>query len=295
MRRESIAITLVAGGLALATMNLKAQPAEPPMPPGTSPGPSHPYQYSKEHEAFRAAAMKADLPATSIIGMPVRSESGQPLGTVEDLVINLRTHGAPFAIVATDVNGKAGAKRVAVPMRDLHWNDQSRQLTLNATKEQLETASATPTGGWTRFSGQEWTKNVNGYYDQPFPPAFTRYERQEVVPAPLPGAIQNRETVRAPSERKGATDLQPAPSEPENGTMSTATRASDELISTRVHNAIRRDPNIQSHNIQATVSDGVVTLDGEVPNSLQRQALESDVSAVPGVQRVINRVATPGQ
>lgn len=65
---------------------------------------------------------------------------------------------------------------------------------------------------------------------------------------------------------------------------------SDAAIAEAVRQAIEADPAVDAADIQVTVRDGVVTLDGTVRQEPQRAAAEADAWYVFGVDDVINRL-----
>ena len=99
MRKMDILITLVAGGLALAPANLKAQGAEQGLPTISRPQAGDTNEYSKSTGAAQSSSVSSNLKASNIIGLPVRNDAGENLGKVQDLIVNLQTHSVEFAIV----------------------------------------------------------------------------------------------------------------------------------------------------------------------------------------------------
>jgi osmotically-inducible protein OsmY/sporulation protein YlmC with PRC-barrel domain len=285
MRKNNMIIALVAGGLALATTNLTAQnmgqasASQSGQPSQAQSGKSG--RYSKKNRSVFDWTSTSNLKASSIIGLPVRGESGDRLGTVKDLVVDLKTHSAPFAIVEYGGTLGIGETRVAVPLRDLKWSSQTRELILNATKAQFDAASSMPTGGWLAFTGQTWQKNIDRYYGQPSATSASRYERQE-----MSSLNTGREQVRNPAEQKGATRLAQPPSTTSPGAMNTLEASPDQALMTKVNSLIHKDMGTQRNHIEVTVSQGTVTLSGTVPSQAQKQTLDNQVTALPGVTRV---------
>jgi osmotically-inducible protein OsmY/sporulation protein YlmC with PRC-barrel domain len=286
---------LAAGGIALTALQVSADPPVAPVVP-LQPG------YGQDANAIppakdrvapsdRAMEAPADFKASSIIGLPVRDQSGEPLGRVQDLILSMTSHSVPYAIVETSSTADALQTRVAVPWRNFRWAGDSKTLTLATTKAHFEAASTAPKGGWVAISQQDWAKGVDRYYGQPVPIAASRYERQE---ATYPG--ENAQTVRAPSEMKGATGLQ-NPGSTSNPPVGTTTSVPlDDYILQKVNDVISRNAGVAGLNrVQATVRNGVVRLQGSVASEAQKQAVDNQIRAIAGVDRVEDHLRTPSE
>ena len=206
MRNRNLITALVAGGLALATTNLTAQGTEETLPAKGAPQLGQQNQTSKATAPAGAFNGASDLKASSIIGLAVRNESGERLGKAEDLIVSMASHSVPFAIVEYGGALGIGVTRIAVPLSDLKLASEPRELILTATREQFQSASAVPTGGWAAVAGEDWLKNVDRFYGQPSMTDESRYERQAAT-----GLAEGREPVRNAVEQKGAIGLQDQP------------------------------------------------------------------------------------
>jgi hypothetical protein len=273
--------TLVAGALALATTNLTAQATDEALPPQ----PGYQGQDSKAKERASPPIESLDLKASSIIGALVRNETGVRLGKVLDLIVSMSSHTVPFAIVEYGGTLGIGQTRVAVPITALKWSGEPKQLILTATKEEFESATTAPTGGWMAVAGEDWLRNVDRYYGQPSLTIQSHFERQEAT-----GMTQGREPVRNPAEQKGATDLlnQQPPASPGAATMSAP--ATGDFVADKVNGVIHQGLGERAGDVQATVKNGVVTLRGKVATGAQKQELEDQIKAVPGVDQVDNQL-----
>jgi hypothetical protein len=140
-------------------------------------------------------------------------------------------------------------------------------------------------------SGEDWTKHVDKYYGQPSSVDKSRFERQESTEV-----IGGRQPVRNPTEAhpteaKSANELlNPTPGTvPEEKNI--VTKPTDEDLTTKVTSLVRGDVGQDADNIQVTVKDGVVTLKGKATAS-QKQALERNIKALPGVTRIEDNLET---
>ena len=286
MRNREFICALVAGGLALTTTNLTAQGTEEPLLAKSQSQATTTQQGQPSKEGNLAGASYATyLKASSLIGMAVRDQSGERLGKVNDLVVNLSSQAAPFAIIEYGGALGIGVTRVAVPLTELKWSSEPKQLTFAGTKEQFQSASVAPTGGWTAVAGEDWAKNIDRFYGQPVTEQ-SRFERQEAT-----GMEEGREPVRTPAEHsKGATHLlnQPAATPGTANTLST-----DEYVTEKVNSVVRQNTGDRAENIQVTIKNGRVTLKGKAASQEQKQTIENQIKAVPGVDQVDNRLMVP--
>jgi len=283
MRNRSMIIALVAGGLALATTNLTAQdPASGDQPQSGQPG-----QYAKGTQS--AQSLTANLKASTIIGLSVRNDSGDRLGKVKDLIVNLHSRAVPCAVIEYGGALGIGETCVAVPLTDLKWSSTSREFILSATKDQFDAASSAPTGGWMAFADQDWVKGVNRFYGQPAAAGTARYERQEIS-----GVNEGREPVRNPAEQKGATGLEQQTGTANSAAASMLNAPPDRALTSQVNSLIRHDEGDKASQIHATVDGGVVKLTGTIASDSDKKALVHQIMGLPGVTRVEDNLTTPG-
>jgi sporulation protein YlmC with PRC-barrel domain len=268
MRNKYIIATLVAAGIALATPGLKAQTPQP----GDSSRPSWSHSGSRTNE-YNRTSTSPDMKASSLIGMTVNDKSGTKVGKIQDLIVRLDAHSVPFAIVEYGGALGIGETKVAVPLSDLSFGSNAKELTLNTTKDQFQASGSTPTGAWAAIANEDWAKNVDRFYGEPS--TSSRFEREEV------GGTEGREPVREPSQGNGASRLM------------NNVPGNDQALTTQVDNLIRKQAGDQSSDIKATVKNGIVTLKGKVASDSLKQSLQDQIQALPGVQQVDVSQLTP--
>jgi sporulation protein YlmC with PRC-barrel domain len=290
MRNRNLITLLLTGSVALSAANMMAQRAEEAVPTPAQPPSSDKTPSYKDKEAQPAAMVPdtgANLKASTIIGQPVRNDAGERLGKLTDIIVNLGSHSAPFAIVESGGKLGLGATRIAVPLSEFKWSSESKQLLLSATKDEFQSANPAPTGGWMVVSGEDWTKHVDKYYGQPSSVDKSRFERQESTEV-----IGGRQPVRNPTEAKSANELlNPTPGTVPEEKNIIVTKPTDEDLMTKVNSLVRGDVGQDADNIQVTVNDGVVTLKGKATAS-QKQALQRNIKALPGVTRIEDNLET---
>lgn len=78
--------------------------------------------------------------ASKIIGMDVRNQSDEKLGTIQELVIDFQSQRVGYAVLEkADEQGDTG-KYLAVPLNVLTPSSNQRNLTLNADKSKISSA-----------------------------------------------------------------------------------------------------------------------------------------------------------
>jgi sporulation protein YlmC with PRC-barrel domain len=301
-KRNSIAALAIVG-LTVASTNLLAQDhaATPPQPaePGQnyktgaepSPNPAPPVQIGHDVKHTEPGAMSV-APAceqvSHIIGMDVRTDAGEHLGKVQDVIVSLDSERAPFAVVRYGGALGVGGTRIAVPFKDLKLAEDLKMLTLATTKYQFGSASETPSGAWAAVASQDWAKNIDRFYGQPSDMRLSRFERHAVEPGQ-----EGREFVRTPAETKDASVLLNQKPAAEQAPKDLEIKPTDGDITAQVSKLIEQTLGATaSQDIQATVDKGVVTLKGSVAAPELQQKLDDQLKAIPGVERVDDRLTT---
>ena len=148
---------------ACSQQNADFLPGSPPEPASSAP-------------ASAGTPTKPPLPAaaeraSSLIGLPVKSRSGQPLGTVQDIVFG--TGGkATHLIVTASAAGSGTATLTPVPwavaIRHLHGG----ALVFKARR--FTGAPGFPADHWPTLGAPEWSSTADAYWSrtagQPFTP-----------------------------------------------------------------------------------------------------------------------------
>jgi sporulation protein YlmC with PRC-barrel domain len=282
---------LLAGGLTLATgvkAGAQASPsAQPPQPSQAQPGQPEAQQ---NMPGTRHSAMAGEQPCFStrdILGRQVRNEAGDRLGTVQDIILSLDRDAARFAVIDYGGTLGFGKTRVAVPLKDLKWSGENKEFTMAATRDQIESASPTPAGGWAFVANQPWTAKIDRFYGDP-----GRLEVSEAEPPALTEPGEGREFLRYPAPSGAAIGSEAQPSVGTGPSMRLPTPADADLLG-RVNKVIQDCAGPGCGAIHAMVRDGVVILKGEVVTGAQKTDLETRIAAVDGVQKVVDSELVP--
>jgi sporulation protein YlmC with PRC-barrel domain len=269
MRGQKLLLALLVAGLHLA----KTNPA----------GGQELDQIAPLSDHNRTQALTSHLKATALLGMTVRSNSGERLGRLQDLIFDMDLRTASFAIIERAGPLGAGGTRIAVPLADLKPSADRNQLTLAATKEQFEAASAAPTGGWLAVAGEDWMKKIDRFYGEPSITNQSRYERQEAT-----GSNEGRESIRNSQQHLTAANGQPEQPRADPELKHQVVTPTDEYTMGKINGVIRQDVGDAAGNIQVTLKNGLVTLQGRVANDAQKKLVESQIKALGIVDQVRN-------
>jgi hypothetical protein len=295
MKKQYLMAALAAGGLTLGT-NLKAADpsgaapapplpgqAQPPAQP-SPPGQLQPGQNPQKPRRAELAPEHSCLGATHILGREVRNDVGERLGIVQDLIVNLDSEMARFAIIKSGGTLGIGGTRVAVPLADLKWSADSKEFIMAATKEEIQSASTAPTGGWAFAANQEWAERVDRFYGDP-----GKLEISDLARPSSTGAGDNGEFVRDVAHPEPAIGPQDQlPSAGLGAKMPASALADGELL-VRVNQVIAQYAGpAAGGDVQATVEKGVVTLKGKVATGTQKQDLETRIKGLDGVVTLID-------
>lgn len=108
--------------------------------------------------------------ASDIIGMTVKNNQGEKLGTVEDLALDMESGRIVQVILSTGGFVGVGDRLTAVPPGALHHDVANKVLHLDANKEKLKSAPEFKTDKWSENCDANHLSAVYTYYGQE--PAF---------------------------------------------------------------------------------------------------------------------------
>ena len=104
------------------------------------------------------------LSATTLIGDEVRNASGEKLGTLKEIMIDV-DHGQ-LAYGVLDFGGMLGIgdKYFAVPFERFRVDESDEKLVLYADKETLKNAEGFDKNDWPDLGDVEWSRKVHKHY-----------------------------------------------------------------------------------------------------------------------------------
>jgi len=106
-----------------------------------------------------------------IIGLPVKNNSHETLGKIDDLVIDMKTGEVRYAALSFGGIAGVGSKLFAVPFGSMKFmfgepnNANSRHFMFDATKEQLEKAPGFDTSHWPNVGDAKWAASIDRHYN----------------------------------------------------------------------------------------------------------------------------------
>jgi sporulation protein YlmC with PRC-barrel domain len=89
------------------------------------------------------------LRASQVVGMSVRNPQGQDIGKIADMIVDMRTGRARYAILTFDPGILQGERLFAVPTTDLRMAADREDIVYDMRREQLERAAVNPSD-WDR-------------------------------------------------------------------------------------------------------------------------------------------------
>ena len=105
------------------------------------------------------------LSANSIIGDAVRNASGEDLGEIEELMIDLEHSRVAYAVISFGGFLGLGEKLFAVPMETLQLDAPNHRFILDVERERLENAPGFDKDDWPDTSDRDWGAQIHDHYD----------------------------------------------------------------------------------------------------------------------------------
>src|SRR5215467_9271471 len=121
---------------------------------------------TKEQEKL---GMAKSIPSKKLVGANVENPSGEKLGTIDDVVIDLESGKVAYAAVGVGGVLGMGEKLFAVPFDEFKISyDRSNNLVLalDISKDCLEKAPGFDKNHWPDFASHEWRNQVDSYYNR---------------------------------------------------------------------------------------------------------------------------------
>jgi sporulation protein YlmC with PRC-barrel domain len=108
--------------------------------------------------------VRSVLSATTLIGDKVTNTNGENLGDIKDIMIDLESGCARYAVI--DFGGFLGIadKYFAVPWRALNVDQKNECIVFDIEKERLENAPGFDKDNWPDMANDEWAKEVHAFY-----------------------------------------------------------------------------------------------------------------------------------
>lgn len=111
--------------------------------------------------------------ASGLIGIDVFSHQAEYLGTIKEIMLDMRSGTVSYAALSLAADLGSGEKReklFAVPWAALTLNTAESCMQLNVEKARLQLAPGFDKGNWPDVADPAWQKEIDSYYGiTPFP------------------------------------------------------------------------------------------------------------------------------
>jgi sporulation protein YlmC with PRC-barrel domain len=104
------------------------------------------------------------LTATSIIGDKVESASGEDLGSIDNLMINIRSGRVEYAVVEYGSFLGIGGKLFAIPFEELHVAQGRHAFIVNRDKDYLRMSPGFDKSHWPDTNDHSYYGDVDSYW-----------------------------------------------------------------------------------------------------------------------------------
>ena len=107
------------------------------------------------------------LSAGTLCGDPVVNPSGEDLGRVEELMIDLDDGRVAYAVLSFGGFMGIGNKLFAIPFEALELDSENHRFILDTPREKLEAAPGFDKDDWPDFADPGFGRELYGYYGVP--------------------------------------------------------------------------------------------------------------------------------
>lgn len=107
------------------------------------------------------------LSATTLIGDEIKNTSGQALGKLEDIMLDLDGGSIRYAVMASGGFLGIGDHFFAVPWSALRVDTKDHCVILDISPEKLKGAPGFDKDNWPDFADPAFGKTIYAYYGQP--------------------------------------------------------------------------------------------------------------------------------
>jgi sporulation protein YlmC with PRC-barrel domain len=121
---------------------------------------------TREHEAtgHTRTRNRRVVSASTMTGDSVRNLSGEDLGNVQDIMLDVHDGSIAYAVVSFGGFLGMGDKLFAVPWKALTLVQGEKHFLLDVEKNVLEDAPGFDKGSWPDFSDPTWGQGIHDHY-----------------------------------------------------------------------------------------------------------------------------------
>ncbi len=106
------------------------------------------------------------LAASTIAGDRVRNRTGEDLGKIEEIMLDLQSGRVAYAVLSFGGFLGIGDKLFAVPWESLELNHEEHEFLLDVDKQTLENAPGFDKDNWPDMADTSWGSQVHSHYGQ---------------------------------------------------------------------------------------------------------------------------------
>lgn len=106
----------------------------------------------------------AFMSASSLMGDDVYNLQDEDLGDVKEFMLDMRTGKVAYAVLSFGGFLGMGEKLFAVPWEALTLDTENKRLTLDVSKDRLDSAPGFDVDNWPDMADQEWARGIHSYY-----------------------------------------------------------------------------------------------------------------------------------
>ncbi len=105
------------------------------------------------------------MDAATLIGDPVVNASGEDLGKIEAIMLDVTTGRVAYAVLSFGGFLGLGSKLFAIPWSALTLDAGEKRFILNVSKELLEKAPGFDKDHWPSMADSTWATEIHAYYE----------------------------------------------------------------------------------------------------------------------------------
>jgi len=105
------------------------------------------------------------LSASSLSDDDVYSPSGDKLGSIKELMLDIESGKVCYAVLSFGGFLSLGEKLFAVPWSALTVDTENKRFVMDTDEERLKKAPGFDTNNWPNMADSAWEKSIDTYYD----------------------------------------------------------------------------------------------------------------------------------
>jgi osmotically-inducible protein OsmY len=226
-------------------------------------------QSSRTDDKNLAQMTKASK-ASELIGMKVKNQQNESLGSVKDLIVDLHTGKVNYAVISSGGVIGLGNRLAAVPSKEFTYDRDDNALVLNVDKDRLSNAPQFDDNAFA--SSPNWNRDVDRFFSN----------RGTSASAKSFSSRDNNDNALQPTGKSKA----------ERSNSNDSDGKSDSSLKKEIKQKVGDDNSLSdsAKNITINVDNGVVTLRGTVASEQEKNQIFAKAEQCAGSHKVINEL-----